>query len=231
VAFSLDGKTLALPSGDWTIKMWDVGSGVVPQTLSGHLDWVSSVASSPDSKALLASASWDKTAKLWDTQSGVVLQTFKGHSQPVLAVAFSSDGKTLASTSYGKTVKLWDAGSGAVLQMLDVGAVAETLSFPSDGISLRTNRGSLPISSSPSDVITVPQHQPPPSIIIKDQYQTAPLASSPLSAKPHCCAWRHCRFWIRVRKSFDDGIRFLKDFFSLLPTRLCCRGCLYVLHG
>jgi WD40 repeat protein len=46
VAFSPDGRLLA--SGSWvnamatdkTIKLWDVASGSLVRTLSGHTDWV-----------------------------------------------------------------------------------------------------------------------------------------------------------------------------------------------
>jgi hypothetical protein len=40
VAFSPDGRLLASGSSDKTIKLWDVASGSLVRTLSGHTDWV-----------------------------------------------------------------------------------------------------------------------------------------------------------------------------------------------
>jgi WD40 repeat protein len=80
VAFSPDGKQLASASWDWTVQLWDTGSGEILQTYEGHSSPVTTVAFSPDGKQL-ALASGDKTVWLWDAGLGETLQTFKGHSQ------------------------------------------------------------------------------------------------------------------------------------------------------
>ena len=64
VAFSPDGKLLASGGDNNTIMLWDVASGTLTKTLTGHADVVWSVAFSPDGK-LLASGSYDKTIKIW----------------------------------------------------------------------------------------------------------------------------------------------------------------------
>ncbi|MGI2909791.1 WD40 repeat domain-containing protein, partial [Hassallia sp. VBCCA 56010] len=73
VAFSPDGKTLASGSDDNTIKLWDVATGKLSQTLTGHSNSVRSVAFSPDGKTL-ASGSDDNTIKLWDVATGKLSQ-------------------------------------------------------------------------------------------------------------------------------------------------------------
>ncbi len=64
VSYSPDGQTLASGSLDKTVKLWEVGTGKLLQTLKGHEGSVRSVSYSPDGQTL-ASGSEDKTVKLW----------------------------------------------------------------------------------------------------------------------------------------------------------------------
>ena len=45
--------------------------------LSGHTDWVRSVALSADGSKVV-SGSWDDTVKIWNADSGEVIQTLSG---------------------------------------------------------------------------------------------------------------------------------------------------------
>src|SRR5438309_1306105 len=78
VSFSPDGKVLASCSRDKTIKLWDVATGELKQTLTEHTAGVYDVTFSPKGD-LLASGSRDKTIKLWDAQSAKVIHTLEGH--------------------------------------------------------------------------------------------------------------------------------------------------------
>ena len=111
IAWSPDGRCLASPSSDETIRIWDAHSGACVHTLKGHTNSVYSVAWSPDGRRL-ASASHDETIRLWDASSGKHLQVLRGHTSIVHSVAWSPDGQRLASASNDETVRLWDASNG-----------------------------------------------------------------------------------------------------------------------
>ena len=87
-------------------RLWNVETGTQIQVLTGHTNWVSSVAFSPDGK-LLASGSYDNTIRLWNVETGEPIQVLAGHTTGVISVAFSPDGKLLASGSDDHTIRLW----------------------------------------------------------------------------------------------------------------------------
>ncbi|WSJ08715.1 caspase family protein [Streptomyces phaeochromogenes] len=116
LAFSPDGKTLAIASVSHDVRLWDKGTEPPFRLLAGHTGWVNSVAFSTDGR--LASGSEDGTVRLWEPRSGKQIRKFSGHTADVNAVAFSPDGKILASASEDGTARLWDAASGKQLYKL-----------------------------------------------------------------------------------------------------------------
>ncbi len=117
VAFSADGKTVAMAGSDRTVAIWETRTGKVHRILTGHKGKVLDVAFAPDGKTL-ATAGADCTVKIWNLTRGKVQATLEGHKTPVLAVAFAPDGRTLVSgggtyDDEGKgELKLWDVASG-----------------------------------------------------------------------------------------------------------------------
>jgi WD40 repeat protein len=96
---------VGLQSGAIIILNAITGSQVA--VLSGHTNWVRSLAFSSDG-ASLVSGSDDTTLKLWDVQTGGVVRTFHGHTHWVYSISISPDYTTIASASHDKTICLWD---------------------------------------------------------------------------------------------------------------------------
>src|SRR6266487_2450437 len=145
IAWSPDGKIVASPSVDQTIRLWDAQTGQHLRTREGHSNSIISVAWSPDGKTL-ASGADDKTIRLWDAQTGRHLRTLKGHSNSVSSVTWSPDGKTLASGSIDKTIRIWNLDTGQQTDILEVhtGNV-RSVSFSYDGslLASKSNDGTV----------------------------------------------------------------------------------------
>ncbi len=67
MAISPDGQILASGSDDRTIKLWNLPTGQLLQTLKQHSGNVNSVSFTPDGNILI-SGSGDRTIKVWRLQ-------------------------------------------------------------------------------------------------------------------------------------------------------------------
>jgi hypothetical protein len=106
VVISLDGKTFASDSEKCS-KYWNLDTGELIRTFSGHSNEVYCVAINPTRK-ILASGSSDKQIKLWNLETGQEISTLKGHSGLIRSLAFSPDAETLVSGSSDHTIRLWN---------------------------------------------------------------------------------------------------------------------------
>jgi WD40 repeat protein len=114
VAFSPDGRHLAVGGMGGSVKVWNADSGKLEATLlegEGGLD--TAVSFSPDGKTVASGSGYSSgTVRLWDVDSGELRASFKGHAARITCLAFFPDGKTLATGSFDATVKLWDVATG-----------------------------------------------------------------------------------------------------------------------
>ena len=135
VAFSPDGTKLASGGANDTISLWSLPDGVLPQSLTGHSNGVTSIVFSPDG-ALLVSGSNDGTIMLWRLSDGKLLNTLVGI---VNSLAISPDGTMLASGGvYFATntylINLWSLPGGALLKSLSGHtSTVNSVAFSPDG--------------------------------------------------------------------------------------------------
>jgi WD40 repeat protein len=107
LSFSPNSRMLATPHGDGAVRIWDLQTQRIVQTLVGHRGLVFNVKFSPDGTQL-ASAGIDGSVRLWRLGEPPVSEIVGQHNGPVYALAFSPDGKWLVSGSRDTTAKLWD---------------------------------------------------------------------------------------------------------------------------
>jgi serine/threonine protein kinase len=138
IAFSPDGKLLAIGSTDNTIQLRKVSDGSLlqnlngGQTYNGNYSYVNSVIFSPDGK-MLASGSNDYTVKLWQVDNGNLIRTLP-ETGGVSTIAFSPDGQELACGLSDGTIRLWRIKDGILLYKLK--GIAEgmvSVAFSPDG--------------------------------------------------------------------------------------------------
>ncbi|XP_048240296.1 F-box protein MET30-like [Haliotis rufescens] len=114
LSVTFDESRLASGSLDQTIKLWDIKSGELLQTLKGHTRGVWCL--NFYTKHLLISGSYDSTIRIWNLRSGGTTRTLLGHEGPVWAMV--RRGSTLVSASQDKTAKVWDIGRCLLLHTL-----------------------------------------------------------------------------------------------------------------
>ncbi|HWT03300.1 MAG TPA: adenylate/guanylate cyclase domain-containing protein [Pyrinomonadaceae bacterium] len=128
IAWSPDGRVLATPSEDKTIRLWDAETGELLRTLRGHTDEVMTVAFDPAGQSLASGGGKDSAGpsdtaiRIWDVGSGYLRQQFEGQNNLVTSLAFDPTGGILASGNFGGAVMLWEVASGETVRKIGLDA-------------------------------------------------------------------------------------------------------------
>ena len=123
--FSADGTMLAGADTDRLIRVWDVRSGSLRFTLTGHQSEVEGLRFSKDGKRL-ASCSYEGI-RIWSVETGTQLTLLEGHESVVKAVDFGSNNNLVVSGAEDSTVRTWNVASAATISLPypgRIGAVA-----------------------------------------------------------------------------------------------------------
>jgi small GTP-binding protein len=118
IAWSPDGRMLASPSDDTTIRLWDFKTGKCIRVLKRHKKGVSKVAYDP-AGSILASGGFDGKINLWDPASGKLIRELDMHRIRVMDIAFDPAGSILASGGFDGKINLWNPASGKLIRMLE----------------------------------------------------------------------------------------------------------------
>ena len=114
VAYSPDGRLIAVAGADGTISLWDLAKGKESLVLHGHTGPVFCLAFDREGRRIV-SGGYDRTVRVWDVTKGTLISSLQGHSQYVTGVAFSPIGDQVASAASssdkyqsGNEFKQWD---------------------------------------------------------------------------------------------------------------------------
>ena len=161
VAFSHDGKTLAVTSYDSFVRFWNVPAWSEKKTLdNAHAGWIYAAAFSKDGKTL-ATCGDDDTAKLWDLDSGKCLHTF-AHGSIVRRIVFAPDDRHVVYTSWDGTLSIRDRDTGKPIIEFDRYGSGDDVAVTRDAKLLAVVSGDVtvvPIDLRPADEPTTKKIQ------------------------------------------------------------------------
>jgi serine/threonine-protein kinase len=107
MAFSPDGKWLAVTEGDSRVHLRDWNGGSVVATFARATGPVTNVQFSPDAKWVVT-ASTDGIARLWKVPTGKLVTEFDPHAGKLVIAEFTPDGKSIVTVGADGQIRLWN---------------------------------------------------------------------------------------------------------------------------
>lgn len=112
-------RELAVGYSDSTVRIFDLTTLRLKQTIQAHTNSVFTAVYTPDFLHLLT-GSRDARLKRWDVEHQYDLgQEVVAHLFAINHLTFSPDGQLLATASMDKSIKIWDANSLRLLKVVD----------------------------------------------------------------------------------------------------------------
>jgi WD40 repeat protein len=138
LAFSHDGKLLAVGGRDGAVGIWNVTSRKQERIVDAHTNVVSGVCFLSDSKSLVT-GSWDGTLKWWDVMTGRMAHV-EEYENGIDGLVISADGLSLAigaTKANIPAVILADSRTGLARKSLEgQGGWIQPMAFSADGSTL-----------------------------------------------------------------------------------------------
>jgi WD40 repeat protein len=138
--FSPDSQLLGCSCDDGRVRLFDVRSGQLKQTLgSDYFSQINTFAFSPDGKTLVGGGGSHQGGiiRWWNLVDGKLKKTRVATETAVGSVFYSPDGKTIISGSYGGHVNVWDARNRKKIRSFELQqGEGELQAMSSDGLLL-----------------------------------------------------------------------------------------------
>jgi len=104
-------------AADRVIKIWDLASGTLKLSLTGHVSTVRGVAVSTR-QPYLFSAGEDKQVKCWDLECNKVIRHYHGHLSAIYALSLHPTLDILVSCGRDSVARVWDMRTKAQVHCL-----------------------------------------------------------------------------------------------------------------
>lgn len=117
LAFSPDGRTLAIGYLNQKVALWDV-TDVSPIKVISGLDGIGINMAFSNDGSKLAMVGNANVGYLYSLDSGEVDANFIGHGRTIIQVAFSPDDSRIVTISTDRNVKLWETRTGLEIMTL-----------------------------------------------------------------------------------------------------------------
>lgn len=111
VSFSPDDKLLLAGSSDHALRLWDVTSGRIRHTLTGHSDKVAALCFSLQDGSRAVSCGGDRCIKVWDLNKGYCVKSLMCASS-CGSLCMTVDGNVIVSGHFDGTLRFWDVRKG-----------------------------------------------------------------------------------------------------------------------
>src|SRR5687768_14576905 len=131
---SADGGICASASAstDHVVKLWEMPSGKLLQTLRGQVELGWSVAIDAEAKVLV-SGGYSGEIRAWNLEAGIN-RPLKGHGGIIKSLSLTPDGRFAASASSDTTIRIWDLETAACVGTLEGhGEFLQAAVFSHDG--------------------------------------------------------------------------------------------------
>jgi RNA polymerase sigma factor (sigma-70 family) len=122
IAFSPEGRLLAVGGWRGTTGLWDPASGKLVRRVADPGDRVDALVFSPDGRTLVTGGG-DGAVRLWEVATGRVRARRTGHAGGVRSLAWSEDGRLLASGGFDTTILTWDLAGPATRTRRELAAL------------------------------------------------------------------------------------------------------------
>lgn len=136
LAYNSDGRYLAVGYSDKIVRVWDVQTGELHQTLTGHFHNITSVAYSPDNRYIAAGSSYNSII-IWYAETGIKLREISHQYEfSIYSLDFSPDSQYIVATS--DFTRVWNVEFGGLY--LDYSVATKAIYSP-NGQFIATSRG------------------------------------------------------------------------------------------